>query len=158
MVDRPSDYPVWAEMNRVDPISGQNNVTTPPLEKQQYGWDFNEQPPRNWFNWLGRLTNNWIQFLSQQEQQSQVTDNSGTDTIFDTVNGGMAIVYVIDTTTPANSFHGITYIPPNAAAPIVVTKLAGTTLTVSNISVTGTITASGGSGDYIIYGQMKNIL
>jgi hypothetical protein len=157
MVLKPSTFPVWAELNRTDDISGQNNVTTPPLEKQNYGWNFNEQPPRNWFNWLGRYTNRWLQWLDQQEAQSSVVDNTGTTPAFDIVTGGMAIVYVIDTTTPANSFHGITYIPPNPVSPVTVTKLGGTTLTVSTISVTGVITAAGGSGNYIIYGQMKNI-
>jgi hypothetical protein len=69
----------------------------------------------------------------------------------------MAIVYVIDTTTPANFYHGIAYIPPAAAVPVTVTQIAASTLTVSTISVTGVITAASGSGDYIIYGQMKNI-
>lgn len=157
MVSKPTTFPVWATDNRVDPISGQNNVTTPPNEKQQYGWNFNEQPPRNWFNWLGRYTYTWLAWLDQQESQSRVVDNAGTTPAFDIVTGGMAIVYVIDTTTPANSFHGIAYIPPNPVSPVTVTKLGGTTLTVSTISVTGIITAAGGSGNYIIYGQMKTI-
>lgn len=157
MVTKPSVFPIWAQLNAVDPISGQNNVTTPPLEKQNYGWDFNEQPPRNWFNWLGRYTYNWLQWLDQQESQSRVVNNAGTSPAFDIITGGMAIVYVIDTTTPANSFHGIAYIPPSPGAPVTVTKLGGTTLTVSTISVTGVITAAGGSGNYIIYGQMKTI-
>lgn len=157
MVTKPSVFPIWAQLNAVDPISGQNNVTTPPLEKQNYGWDFNEQPPRNWFNWLGRYTYNWLAWLDQQESQSRVVDNTGTAPAFDIITGGMAIVYVIDSTTPANSFHGIAYIPPSPGAPVTVTKLGGTTLTVSTISVTGVITAAGGSGNYIIYGQMKTI-
>lgn len=157
MVAKPSVYPMWAASNRVDATSGQNNVTTPPLEKQTYGWNFKEKPPRNWFNWLGRYTYLWIQWLDQQEAQSITVDNAGTSAAFDVVTGGMAIVYVIDTTTPANSFHGIAYIPPNPVSPITVTKLGGTTLTVSTISVTGVITAAGGSGNYIINGQMKNI-
>lgn len=157
MAIKPTIYPTWAEQNRTDPISGQNNVTTPPPEKQNYGWNFNEQPPRNWFNWLGRYTSLWIKWLSQQEEQSRVVDNTGTTPAFDISTGGMAIVYVIDTTTPANSFHGITYIPPNPGAPVTVTKLGGTTITVSTISVTGIITAAGGSGNYIIYGQMKTL-
>lgn len=157
MVDKPSVFPVWAEQNRVDPISGQNNVTTPPLEKQNYGWNFNEQPPRNWFNWLGRYTYNWLQWLDQQENQSRVVDNTGTAPAFDISVGGMALVTVIDTTTPANFYSGITYIPPNPGSPVSVTTMNSNVLTVSTISVTGVITAAGGSGNYIIYGQMKNI-
>lgn len=157
MVLKPSVFPVWAEQDVVDPLSGQNNVTTPTLEKQQYGWALGEQPPRNWFNWLGRYTNKWLEWLSQQEEQSRVVDNTATEAAFDINTGGMAIVYVIDTTTPANYFHGIAYIPPAPGAPITVTTIASSTLTVSTISVTGTITAAGGSGNYIIYGQMKTI-
>lgn len=157
MVVKPTILPMWAVDNVVDPISGQNNVTTPPMEKQLIGWSLKEQPPRNWFNWLGRYTYQWLAWLNQQETQNRVVDNTGTAPAFDISTGGMAIVYVIDTTTPANSFHGITYIPPNPGAPVTVTKLAGTTLTVSTISVTGVITAAGGSGNYIIYGQMKTI-
>lgn len=157
MVAKPSTFPVWADLNRTDPISGQNNVTTPPLEKQNYGWNFNEQPPRNWFNWLGRFTNQWLKWLDQQESQSRVVDNTGTSPAFDIIVGGMALVYVIDTTTPANFYSGIAYIPPSPGSPITVTTMASSTLTVSTISVTGVITAAGGSGNYIIYGQMKNI-
>ena len=148
---------MWASSDRSDPTSGQNNVLTPPMEKQVYGWNFKEKPPRNWFNWLGRYTYLWLVWLDQQEAQSKTVNNAGTVPAFNVVTGGMAIVYVIDTTTPANSFHGIAYIPPNPVSPITVTKLGGTTLTVSTISVTGVITAAGGSGNYIINGQMKNI-
>lgn len=157
MVNKPTVLPMWAVSNRPDPTSGQNNVTTPPLEKQNYGWNFKEKPPRNWFNWLGRTTYNCIAWLMQQEAQSATVDNAGTVPAFDMVTGGMAIVYVIDTAVPANSFHGVAYIPPNAASPVTVTKLSGTTLTVSTISPTGVITAAGGTGPYIINGQMKNI-
>lgn len=153
----PTEYPDWALSNAVDPISGQPNVVTPPLEKQDKGWAFGEFPPRQWFNWLGRWTALWIKYLSGLQAQSRVVNNAGTTAAFDTVTGGMAIVYVIDTSTPANSYHGIAYIPPNAVSPITVTKLGGTTLTVSTISVSGVITAAGGSGNYIIYGQMKTI-
>ena len=157
MVVKPTTLPVWATDNVVDPISGQNNVTTPPAEKQQFGWSYGEQPPRNWFNWLGRYTYQWLAWLDQQETQNRVVDNTGTTPAFDITTGGMAIVYVIDTTTPANFFQGIAYIPPSPGAPVTVTQIAASTLTVSTISVTGVITAAGGSGDYIIYGQTKTI-
>jgi len=157
MVNKPSDYPVWAENDVVDPVSGQYNVIEPPPEKQLNGWDRLEYPPRNWFNWLGRYTNRWIQWLDQQESQSRTVDNSGTDPIADVITGGMCEITVIDTTTPANYFKGIAYVPPSPGAPITVTTIASSTLTVSTISVAGILTASGGSGNYIINGQMKTI-
>ena len=153
----PTEIPNWATSNAVDPISGQPNVVTPPLEKQDKGWAFGEFPPRQWFNWLGRYTAQWINYFRAFTGQSLVVTNAGTTAAFNMITGGMAIVYVIDTSTPANSYHGIAYIPPNAVSPVTVTKLGGTTLTVSTISVAGIITAAGGSGNYLIYGQMKTI-
>src|SRR5271169_1576970 len=112
-IQKPSVFPLWAQLDVVNPTSGQNNVTTPPLELQQYGWAFESQPPRNWFNWLGRYTSNWLQWLNQQESQSRVTsDNTGATPIVEVVNGGMALISVIDIVTPANCYQGITYIPP----------------------------------------------
>ena len=157
MADKPSVFPMWAEDDVQDPISQQNNVLPPPPEKQLAGWARKEFPPRQWFNWLGRYTYRWLLWLNQQESQARVVDNSGANPAFDILTGGMAIIYVIDTTTPANSYHGIAYIPPNPISPVTITKLGGTTLTVSTISVAGIVTAAGGSGNYIIYGQMKTI-
>jgi hypothetical protein len=157
MVSKPTVLPQWAENDVVDPVSGQNNVLEPPTEKQDEGWDRLEFPPRQWFNWLGRYTYRWLQWLNQQEEQSRVVDNSGTDPIADVVTGGMCIIYVTDTTTPANFYHGIAYVPPSPGGAITVTQIAASTLTVSTISVSGILTAAGGSGNYIIYGQMKTI-
>jgi hypothetical protein len=131
---KPSAFPVWASLDQVDPVSQQNNVLTPPPEKQMYGWSRLEFPPRNWFNWLARFTNNWLQYLAQQESQSVVTgDVSGATAIVDPINGGMAIVSIIDTGAPANYFQGITYIPPSYAG--------GTSFTTTSTSSTSTTTS-----------------
>lgn len=158
MASRPDTYPYWATNDQVNPVSLQNNVLVPPPEKQQYGWEPLEFPPRNWLNWLGRTTNLWIEYLDGIANQSQVTTlNDGTPILFDIVNGGMAIVAIIDTTTPANYFLGITYIPPAySSGTLNFTTIASSTLTLSAISVTGGITVAAGSGNYLIYGQMKN--
>lgn len=157
MVTKPTEYPDWAENNELDPISGQYNVIKPPPEKVLEGWARGEFPPRNWFNFLLRYAGRWVRWLDQQESKSVVIDNAGVVNAFDVIVGGMAIIYVIDTTTPANFYHGIAYIDPSPAVPITVTEIASSTLTVSTISISGIITASGGSGDYIINGQLKNI-
>ena len=116
VLSRPGTYPVWAIDNVVDDVSGQNNVTTPPTEKQMYGWARADQPPRQWFNWLGRYTYQWLAYLGQQEAQSVVTsDNTGATPIVDPVGGGMATINVIDTGNPANFYQGITYIPQPTA-------------------------------------------
>lgn len=159
MVTKPTVFPVWASLNRTDPISGQNNVTTPPPEKQNYGWNFDEQPPRNWFNWLGRQTNLWLQYLAQmQNQEVTTTDATGATTIFDVVNGGMCLVYIIDTGAFSTWYEGITYIPAGYSAGTTTFRQVaanGSALTISAISAAGAITVSGGTGNYVIYGKTK---
>lgn len=156
---RPTVLPIWAVQDQVDPVSMQNNVLTPPPEKQQYGWDRQDFPPRNWFNWLARQTYFGLAYLMQQEAQSITTsDNTGATPTFDPINGGMALISVIDTTTPANFYQGITYIPPAyPGATLSFTTTASSTLTVSTIAANGGVVVSGGSGNYIIYGQMKTV-
>ena len=113
MVTQPTDYPDWATLDQVDPVSLQNNVLDPPTNKKLYGFARSEFPPRNWFNWLFRTINDWIKYFDSLASQSKVTSvNDGTPVLFDVVNGGMAKISVIDKTTPANFFEGITYIPP----------------------------------------------
>ena len=100
MVDKPDKMPKWADLDAVDPISGQNNVLEPPPEKQTNGWNRLEYPPRNWFNWLGRYTYRWINWFNQQEQQAKVTDGTGTG-LFPT-NNALITLHAVDSTTPAN--------------------------------------------------------
>lgn len=154
MVLRPLKLPQWASIDQPSPDTGQFNVVEPPLEKKQYGWSI-EKPNRQWWNWLHRQAYVWLEWLTQQEEQSRVVLN--TEIAFDTINGGMAIVYVIDTTTPANYYHGIAYIPPGTVTSTNITMINSNVLTVSVISAGGNLLVSGGSGNYLIYGQMKKI-
>ena len=154
MVDKPTVFPVWAELDQVDDVSNQNNVLTPPPEKQMYGWDRLEFPPRNFLNWLGRYTYRWIAWLAQQEAQSVVTAGTGQAT-FDAVTGGLAYIYVVDKGNAANVYHGMVYLPPaSVGATFVDIKKVGITTPV--ISPSGTVTIAGGTGPYIVYGQLKN--
>jgi hypothetical protein len=158
MVSKPTVFPVWATDDQIDPVSQQNNVLTPPPQKQQYGWARLEFPPRNWFNWLARYTNNWLQWLAQQEAQAIVADGTGTTPTVDIVNGGMSLIYVVDTMATGNFYEGIVYVPPGySSGTLTYNTVASSTLTVSAISITGAVTVSSGSGPYIVYGQMKNI-
>lgn len=157
---RPTVLPEWATTDQLDPISGQNNVLTPPPEQLLYGWKRLQFPPRNWFNWLARYTYQWLAYLSQQESQSVVTnDNTGATPIIDPVNGGMALLFVIDIVTPANYFEGIAYIPPGYAGGTSFTVINSVNLTVGAIALNGGVIVSGGSGasNYIQYGQMKTV-
>ena len=158
---RPTQLPEWATQDQIDPVSLQNNVLTPPPEKQQYGWARLEFPPRNWLNWLARYTYQWLAYLGQQEAQSIVTgDNTGATAIVDVVNGGLALISVVDTNVSNNTYfyQGIVYVPPAySSGTLSFNTINSTTLTVSAIAANGGVIVSGGSGNYIIYGQMKTI-
>src|SRR5260221_13832836 len=93
---KPDQLPMWADQDQVSNVSLQNNVLVPPPALQQYGWTYKQFPPRNFFNWLGRYTYRWLAYLSQQEAQSVVGAGTG-QTYFDSVNGGLAYIYVVDT-------------------------------------------------------------
>lgn len=73
---RPDKYPRWASTNATDPVSLSKNVIEPPEDKKDIGWSRGERPPRNWENWLDRLTYLWIQYLD--EQQTARLPSSGT--------------------------------------------------------------------------------
>jgi hypothetical protein len=66
---KPTKYPDWSvntdgtDNDVVDPTSGQNNVVEPDAGKKLTGWIYTEKPPRQYFNWLGRLTTQWIRWF-----------------------------------------------------------------------------------------------
>lgn len=64
----PAKYPEWAVDDIINPTSGQPNVSDPDLSdpsKKLLGWDFKEYPPRQWFNYLHRLVNDWIFYVNE---------------------------------------------------------------------------------------------
>ena len=154
---KPNELPFWATSNYVDPITGQPNVVTPPLEKQTNGW-LREFPPRQWFNWLGRFTGNWIAYLSQQEAQSVVTDGTGLTPSFDVNNiptGAIAIIYVVDKGNAANVYNGMVYLPSAPGVPTAFVDIKKVGITTPSIAVDGSVTIAGGTGPYISYCQTK---
>lgn len=62
---RPNKYPRWASEDSTDPVTLSKNVIEPPEEKKDIGWSRGEKPPRNWENWLDRLTYQWIVYLDE---------------------------------------------------------------------------------------------
>ena len=65
-MSKPTTLPRFAELDQVDPTSGQNNVVEPPANWKDYGWDYQEEPPRNYFNWLHRWTYEWLNWVDQK--------------------------------------------------------------------------------------------
>ena len=64
-LSRPSVFPVFASTDRADGALGGNNVVAADSSHQLYGWQYNEKPPREYFNWLHRITNNWLAYLDE---------------------------------------------------------------------------------------------
>lgn len=54
---RPSTLPVWA-------TSG--DITVPSSPKQAVGWEQNESPPRQYFNWYQNLAYQWLAYSDQK--------------------------------------------------------------------------------------------
>ena len=78
----PSKYPRWATNDVQNPTSGEWNVVEPAEAKKDLGWDFKEYPPRQWFNWLARITNEWIEwFDSLLNQAVKTTSDVGFNSV-----------------------------------------------------------------------------
>ena len=153
---KPSNYPEWASLDQTDPISGSNNSLQPPPQKALYGFDRLEFPPRNWINWLYKTINEWIVYFDQQDSLNTTTDGSGTDPLIDLSLGGMLEISVVDEGATANFYTGIVYVPPGySSGTLAFNEIASATLTVSNLSVTGSVTVSGGTGPYILSSKVS---
>ncbi len=154
----PSLFPNWATDDQVDPVSQQNNVQLPPPEKQLYGFARLEFPPRNWFNYLFRTINNWLMYLAQQAGLSVTADGSGSNATVNVVNGGMAVITVVDTAVTGNYYLGIVYVPPGySSGTLTFNTIDSVNLTVSAITAAGEVTIGGGTGPYIVNVVMSNI-
>lgn len=64
---RPSKFPEYARNDVVDPTSGVNNVVEPGESKKDLGHGpLGEFPPRQYMNWIHRLTTEWLKWLDEQ--------------------------------------------------------------------------------------------
>ena len=70
--EKPNKYPRWASSNIKNDISHENNVYEPPEQKKDIGWDLNEVPPRQWFNWLFKTINEWITYFDQHLNRPKI--------------------------------------------------------------------------------------
>jgi hypothetical protein len=153
MVSKPSILPEWAENDVVDPISGQNNVLEPPNEKKLEGWARLEFPPRNWFNWLGRYTYRWLNWLKQQEEQAIITDGDGVN-IFP-ISDSLCVLYAVDMASPTHYLHAI---GANVGGTLTLTIVSSATLSLGVISGTSVpITGAADPSTIIAWGQSKII-
>ncbi len=58
--------PEFAKLDAGNGPLGANNVQTPDTYHKEYGWDYGEAPPREFFNWLARQQYNWTGWFDQE--------------------------------------------------------------------------------------------
>lgn len=90
---RPALFPDFALNNLNNPGP---NVIEPSIELKNSGWLNGQKPPREYFNWLHRLTNDWLKYLDEQQQDiltnfvaSSITNDSALSgtTVKDALDG-----------------------------------------------------------------------
>jgi hypothetical protein len=70
MAAEPTKEPEWASVPAVDPISGQSNIVEPTESKKDSGFNFQERPPRQDFNWLFNLIWEWIKYFKSSQRHT----------------------------------------------------------------------------------------
>lgn len=61
----PPLYPDFATADGTNGVAGGVNTIEPDADHKLYGWDFGEKPASSTFNWIHRITNNWIKYLAE---------------------------------------------------------------------------------------------
>ena len=69
---RPTVFPEFASQDLNNGTGGAPNVVEPSESKKDSGWNEGERPPRETFNWLHRITNDWIVYLDEQVEGAAV--------------------------------------------------------------------------------------
>ena len=63
---RPTVFPDLATDDVYNGLLGAINVQEPPTGIKTDGYDYGYKPPREYFNWYGRITNNWIKYIDER--------------------------------------------------------------------------------------------
>jgi len=66
MATQPVVFPQFAVSDLNNGTAGAPNVVEPSAGKKLTGWNEGERPPRETFNWLHRITNDWIEWFDQE--------------------------------------------------------------------------------------------
>lgn len=64
-ISRPTVFPDIALNDVNNGILGAPNVQEPPTGLKENGWDHGQKPEREFFNWYGRVTNNWLKYVDE---------------------------------------------------------------------------------------------
>jgi hypothetical protein len=89
---KPDKYPRWASNIVKNDINKEYNIYEPPEQKKDIGWDLNDVPPRQWFNWLFKVINDWIVYFDSTNNSPIYTSG----TLPDASSNKGSIVFVSD--------------------------------------------------------------
>lgn len=65
MIADPIILPEFARLDFNNGFAGEANVLEPNNTIKDKGWDFGEEPPREYFNWQARFTYRNLQYIKQ---------------------------------------------------------------------------------------------
>jgi hypothetical protein len=151
---RPDEFPRWASMDVVSPVTGINNVVSPPQSKRNVGWNLYEPIARQFVNWLHRKAFEWIVYLdSRINDGNKTTDGLGVELF--PIHNAILTLHAVDKTNPANFIHAVGY--RDTGAPVL-TVIASNTLSLDTPTVDGTVPILGASPDDIIVNGQSNII
>jgi hypothetical protein len=155
MVAKPDEKPRWATVETESPISGINNVISPPESKKNVGWNTFEMPARQFFNWLHLKAYQWINFFDYRITDRFTTTDGDGVALFP-IDDSLIVLYAVDITTPANYIHATGFRAASGAP--VLNVLSNNVLTLGATDTDGTQAISGGTAANIIaYGQSQII-
>lgn len=146
MIDRPEKLPRFATNDVVSVVTNVNNVVEPPESKKNAGWNFGEPPARSFFNWLHRLTYQWLLYLDDRVTNRNSVGNGSGSEIANQENV-LIELSAVDRTNPANYVKAVGF--RGSAAPVL-NITASNVLGIGTPLADGTIPITGGTAANII--------
>lgn len=152
---QPTDWPRWATMEVISPITGIANSVSPPESKRNVGWQTFEPANRNFTNFLHKMTYEWLVYLdSKVNDGNKTTDGNGVELF--PIHNAILTLYAVDKTNPANFIHAVGY--RGTGAPVM-TVISSNTLSLDTPTSNGSVPILGvAPDDVIVNGQSNNII
>lgn len=148
MISKPSQYPRWASNDVISPVTGVNNVINPPESKKNVGWLDGEPPARNYFNWLHRTTNEWVEYFDNRDK---TLDGQGIQAFS---QNSLCVLYAVTKTNPSQFIYALGF--RSTGAPVL-NVIASNGLSIGSTSSDGSVSISGApSSDIILVAQSRN--
>lgn len=151
MVDRPDKKPRWATEYKFSSVTNNPNVVEPTESKKNVGWDVFEPPARNYFNWLGLKTYEWIDYLDYLATSlNKVSDGDG-ENLFDVENTLIELI-AVDKVTPANFIKAVGW---KGTTSHTLNVIDSNTLSLGAQDANGSQAISGGTAaNIVVYAKM----